>query len=162
LPVLTIIAGPNGSGKSTLTSGLDFAGRENLLDPDAIARRLSPTDPRNAAIASGREVVRRIQNYLGTRVSFAVETTLASRRTLDTMRYAKVNGFRTDLIYICLDTPERGVLRVNQRVLQAVMTCPTRTSAAATCAAWQTCPRPFAFLTARHCSTTPAMNIAGC
>jgi len=118
LPVLTIIAGPNGSGKSTLTSGLDFAGRENLLDPDAIARRLSPTDPRNAAIASGREVVRRIQNYLGTRVSFAVETTLASRRTLDTMRYAKVNGFRTDLIYICLDTPERSVRRVNQRVLQ--------------------------------------------
>ena len=33
VPVLTVIAGPSGSGKSTLTSGLDFAGRENLLDP---------------------------------------------------------------------------------------------------------------------------------
>lgn len=116
--VPTVIAGPNGSGKSTLTSGLDFAGRENLLEPDAIARRLSPSDPRRAAIASGREVIRRIQNYLAGRVSFAVETTLASRRTLETMRYAKVNGFRIDLIYICLDTPERSVLRVNERVLQ--------------------------------------------
>lgn len=118
MPVLTVIAGPNGSGKSTITSGLDFAGRENLLDPDAIARRLSPSDPRYAAIASGREVVRRIQNYLGNRVSFAVETTLASRRTLETMRYAKVKGFRVDPVYICLDTPERSVLRVNERVLQ--------------------------------------------
>lgn len=34
------------------------------------------------------------------------------------MRYAKVKGFRVDLVYICLDTPERSVLRVNERVLQ--------------------------------------------
>ena len=116
--VLTVIAGPNGSGKSTVTSVLDFAGHENLLDADAVARRLSPSDPRRAAIASGREVVRRIQNYLRNRVSFAIETTLASRRTLQTMRYAKVNGFRIDLVYICLDTPERCIVRVNERVLQ--------------------------------------------
>jgi predicted ABC-type ATPase len=117
-PVLTVIAGPNGSGKSTLTTVLDFAGRENLLDPDAIARALNPPDLRRAAIASGREILRRIQNYLDNRVSFAIETTLASRRTLETMRAAKVNGFRIDLVYICLDTPERSVLRVNERVLQ--------------------------------------------
>jgi predicted ABC-type ATPase len=79
---------------------------------------LSPSDPRHAAIASGREFIHRIQNYLASRVSFAVETTLASRRTLETMRYAKINGFRIDLVYICLDTPERSVLRVNERVLQ--------------------------------------------
>lgn len=69
-------------GKSTVTSVLDFAGHENLLDADAFARRLSPSDLRCAAIASGREVVSRIQNYLRNRVSFAIETTLASRRTL--------------------------------------------------------------------------------
>ena len=34
------------------------------------------------------------------------------------MRYAKVNGFPIDLVYICLDTPERGVLRVNESFLQ--------------------------------------------
>ena len=118
MPVLTVIAGPNGSGKSTITSALDFAGRANLLDPDAIAGRLSPADPRRALIASGREIVRRIQNYLDARVSFAIETTLASQRTLETMRSAKANGFRIDLVYICLDTPERSVLRVNERVLQ--------------------------------------------
>ena len=118
MPVLTVIAGPNGSGKSTVTGVLDFAGRENLLDPDAIARRLNPSDPRRATIASGREIVRRIQKYLDSRVSFAIETTLASRRTLETMRTAKVNGFRIDLVFICLDTPERSVLRVNERVLQ--------------------------------------------
>jgi predicted ABC-type ATPase len=34
------------------------------------------------------------------------------------MRYAKVNGFRIDLLCICLDTPERSVLRAHERVLQ--------------------------------------------
>ena len=51
-------------------------------------------------------------------MSFAIKKTLASRRTLETMRSAKVNGFRIDLVYICLDAPERSVLRVNERVLQ--------------------------------------------
>ena len=97
---------------------MDFAGRENPPDADAIARRLSPSDPRHAAVASGREIVRRIQNYLSSQVSFAVETTLASRRTLETMRNAKVNGFRIDLVYICLDTPERSVLRVPREANQ--------------------------------------------
>jgi predicted ABC-type ATPase len=118
VPVLTVVAGPNGSGKSTYTRALDFEGRENLLDPDAISRRLNPGDPRGAAIASAREILDRIQHCLGRRISFAIETTLASKKTLQTMRKAKLSGFVVDLIYICLDTPERSILRVQERVLQ--------------------------------------------
>lgn len=101
-----------------MTGVLDFSGHENLLDPDAIARQLSPSDPHRAAITSGREIVRRIRNYIDARVSFAIETTLASPRTVETMRNAKVNGFGIGLIYICLDTPERSILRVSERVMQ--------------------------------------------
>jgi predicted ABC-type ATPase len=57
VPTLTVIAGPNGSGKSTLTRSVNFEGRERLLDPDAIARRLNPLHPSAAAIASAREVL---------------------------------------------------------------------------------------------------------
>ncbi|HUI78894.1 MAG TPA: hypothetical protein VLY24_13295 [Bryobacteraceae bacterium] len=39
---MTVIAGPNGAGKTTLTKVLDFEGRENRLDPDAIARQINP------------------------------------------------------------------------------------------------------------------------
>jgi hypothetical protein len=63
-PVLTVLAGPNGSGKSSITSSLEFEGRENLLDPDAIARRINPADPYRAAVAAGREVITRTRQYL--------------------------------------------------------------------------------------------------
>jgi len=105
VPVLTVVAGPNGSGKSTLTKALDFEGRENLLDPDAIARRLNPGAPHSVALTAGREILR-------------FETTLASKRTLGMMQKAKVRGFTVQLVYIGLDTSERGILRVQERVLQ--------------------------------------------
>ena len=75
MPTFTLIAGPNGSGKSTLTRTVEFEGRERLLDPDAIARRLNPFNPSMAAIAAGREVLERTSDYFGQGVSFAVETT---------------------------------------------------------------------------------------
>jgi predicted ABC-type ATPase len=47
MPALSVIAGPNGSGKSTLTSAIWLEGNANLIDPDAIARRLDEaTGPR--------------------------------------------------------------------------------------------------------------------
>jgi predicted ABC-type ATPase len=64
LPTLTIIAGPNGSGKSTLTNFFEFEGRERLLDPDAIAVRLNPLSPSASAIAAGREVLQRTEEYV--------------------------------------------------------------------------------------------------
>lgn len=118
MPVLTVIAGPNGSGKSTLTSALDFEGRERLLDPDAIARRLDPANPSSMGIAAGREVLQRVREYLDCRLSFAIETTLASRKTLQTMRDAKSHDFIVNLVYICLDAPEHNLLRVKERARQ--------------------------------------------
>ncbi len=50
MPVLTVFAGPNGSGKSSLIRQVEFEGRENLLEPDAIARRIKPEFPQRAGI----------------------------------------------------------------------------------------------------------------
>jgi predicted ABC-type ATPase len=79
VPTLTVIAGPNGSGKSTLTRSFEFEGRDRLLDPDEIARGLNPLNPSAAAIAAGRDVLKRTADYLIRGLSFAVETTLSSR-----------------------------------------------------------------------------------
>jgi hypothetical protein len=59
VPVLTVFAGPNGSGKSSLIRQVEFEGRENLLEPDAIARRINPELPKLAGISDGREVLLR-------------------------------------------------------------------------------------------------------
>jgi predicted ABC-type ATPase len=116
VPTLTVIAGPNGSGKSTITAGTAFDGKENLLDPDAIAKRISPANPANAAVTAAREVIDRTHTFIARGQSFAIETTLAGRHTLAVMEDAKRNGFRIRLLYVCLDQPERNVLRVGERV----------------------------------------------
>ena len=115
MPTLTVIAGPNGSGKTTLTRSVDFEGRERLLDPDTIARGLNPLNPSAAAIAAGREVLKRTADYLNRGLSFAVETTLASRNRVDLIRKAKSRGYEIHLVFIGLDSPERCITRIRNR-----------------------------------------------
>jgi len=112
VPTLTVIAGPNGSGKSTLSRSVNFEGRSRLLDPDTIARRLNPSHPSAAAIAAGREVLKRTADYLDQGVGFAVETTLSSRSRLDLIREAKSAGYVIHLVFVGLDSPERCITRI--------------------------------------------------
>jgi predicted ABC-type ATPase len=95
---------------------VEFVGRERLLDPDAIARRLNPMNPSAAAIAAGREVVLRTADYLDRGLSFAVETTLSSRSRVDLIREAKSRGFETHLVFIGLGSPDRCISRIKNRV----------------------------------------------
>ena len=115
MPLLTIIAGPNGSGKSTVTQSVDFDGLDRLLDPDAFARALNPMNPAAAAIAAGREVLKRIAGYLASGVSFAVETTLSGKGNLDLIDTAKSRGYEIHLVFVGVDTPERCISRVRNR-----------------------------------------------
>jgi hypothetical protein len=73
MPTLTVIAGPNGSGKSTLTSSIWFEGNANLIDPDAIARRLDAARPARLAIPAAREAILRCRALLAHRDSFTLE-----------------------------------------------------------------------------------------
>jgi predicted ABC-type ATPase len=118
VPTLTVIAGPNGSGKSTVRSFVDFEGRERLLDPDVVARELNPLNPAAAAIAAGREILRRTAEYLSQRVSFAVETTLSGNQILDLIHKAKARDYEIHLVFIALDTPEHCIRRIKNRVAQ--------------------------------------------
>jgi predicted ABC-type ATPase len=115
VPTLTVIAGPNGSGKSTLTRSFEVEGHDRLLDPDTIARGLNPLNPSAAAIAAGRDVLKRTADYLTGGLSFAVETTLSSRGRVDLIRKAKARGYEIHLIFIGLDSPERCITRIRNR-----------------------------------------------
>lgn len=118
MAILTVIAGPNGSGKSSVIRGLEFEGKVRLLEADAIAKRIDPLNPRHAAVAAAREVIRRTREYLKSRQSFAIETTLSSASMIGTMRQASENGYAVHLVYVCLDNPERSIQRVRERVAQ--------------------------------------------
>jgi predicted ABC-type ATPase len=115
VPTLTVIAGPNGSGKSTFTGSIEFEGRDRLLDPDTIARGLNPLNPSAAALAAGRDILKRTADYLNRGLSFAVETTLSSRGRVDLIRKAKSRGYEVHLVFIGLDSPERCITRIRNR-----------------------------------------------
>ena len=93
-------------------------GRQNLLEPDAVARRINPECPREAGIAAGREVLRRTAEYIYRQESFAIETTLAGSWTNFVIKTALERSFFTRLFYVCVDNPERSIQRVRERVAQ--------------------------------------------
>jgi predicted ABC-type ATPase len=85
---LTIVAGPNGSGKTSVIRRVEFAGRANLLEADAIASRICAAAPMRAAIPAGRGVLRRAQQFLDSCEDFAIETTLSGNWTRRVIRRA--------------------------------------------------------------------------
>jgi predicted ABC-type ATPase len=99
-------------------SEIEFGGRENLLEPDAIARRIRPEFPHRAGVSAGKEVLRRTLEYLRAGEGFAVETTLAGNWTSSAIKGALDRSFFTRVFYICLDNPERSIQRVRERVAQ--------------------------------------------
>lgn len=72
---------------------LDFIGRENLLEADAIAERIQTNDPGSAALAAGREVLLRTYAYINSHQDFAIETTLAGSWTATVIRTALQERF---------------------------------------------------------------------
>lgn len=113
MPLLTVIAGPNGAGKSTAIRQLMPIGE--VVNVDDIARGLIGVS-RN--VAAGRLALARIEELLESHSDFNFETTLSSNHALHVMRSAAARGYRVELAYIILRSPELHVARVQQRVAQ--------------------------------------------
>ena len=132
MPKPTVVAGPNGSGKSTLRQSAFFEGLERMLDPDALARDLSPADPSAAAVAAGRQALKLTEEYLNAKVSFSVETTLAGHRMIALMRAARERGYEVNLAFVAIEAPERCINRIRERVARGGHLFRTSTYGAAT------------------------------
>lgn len=80
-PLAAIIAGPNGAGKTTMAPAIleSYNGLDQFVNADIIARTISPLNPENAALRSGKLMLRRIQELIDIRESFLLETTLSGR-----------------------------------------------------------------------------------
>lgn len=117
-PVAVIIAGSNGSGKSTIAPELlrDFAGVREFVNADVIASGLSGFQSESVAFLAGRLMLGRLRELASHRVSFAFETTLASRSFAPWLCTLKPLGYEVFLFYLWLETPELAVARVRMRV----------------------------------------------
>ena len=111
MPTLFVVAGPNGCGKSTLTRTTWFRGVD-VIDPDAIARTMAPGTPVQAA----REALRQRREALRAGRTHLVETTLAGSGILRLMEAARTAGYRIELHYVCVDSPDQALNRIRTRV----------------------------------------------
>ena len=87
-----------------------------FVNSDEFAKSLSPFHPENASIQASRYMLLKIRYLLKRRSDFAVETTLATRTLLKTVRMAQAAGYSVTLLYFWLNSPELAIERVKARV----------------------------------------------
>lgn len=118
-PSVVVLAGPNGAGKSTVAPVLlqGALGVAEFVDADVIARGLSAFNPEAVALAAGRLMVRRLRELARQRVSFAFETTLASRSFAPWLTGLMASGYSFHLVFLWLPSADFAVERVANRVL---------------------------------------------
>jgi predicted ABC-type ATPase len=64
----------------------------------------------------GGKALKLTEEYLKAKVSFAVETTLAGHRIIELMRRAKESGYEVNLAFVALNSPEKNISRIRDRV----------------------------------------------
>ena len=78
---LYIIAGCNGAGKTTASFTIlpEILHCKEFVNADEIAKGLSPFQPEKVAVEAGRIMINRINDLFKENLSFAFETTLATK-----------------------------------------------------------------------------------
>ena len=119
-PRCVIIAGPNGAGKTTFACEYlpNEAGMLHFVNADLIAAGLSPLKPKLAMLAAGRLMLREIDRLASARESFAFESTLSGRSYLSRIRRWKASGYRIEILFLKLDSPNLALARIRARVKQ--------------------------------------------
>jgi len=116
MPIAVLLAGPNGAGKTTFINQFlrERAEAFHFVNPDEVARN-TPAGP-NRDLAAGRLVLERLQELVGDRADFVLETTLATRSHAVRIRDWKTAGYRVELVYLRPPSADFSVMRVARRV----------------------------------------------
>ncbi|MBI5330912.1 MAG: zeta toxin family protein [Betaproteobacteria bacterium] len=117
---IILIAGPNGAGKTTFACEFlpNEAACPNFVNADLIAAGLSPFAPEAAAVRAGRIMLEQIAAHVRRREDFALETTLSGRGYAKRIPEWQALGYRVELFFLALPSPEIAIARVAMRVRQ--------------------------------------------
>ena len=113
MKIYTIIGGVNGCGKSSLTGALKAERRDLgvIIDVDKLAAELGGDN-----LEAGRAAIKKIDDCLSRGISFTQETTLAGRKTEQTIKRARDLGYTIRLYYIGLNSANECLKRIENRV----------------------------------------------
>ena len=96
-----------------------------FVNADEIAKGLSPFRPEEVAIEAGKLMLQRIDLLLSRHVTFAIETTLATKSYKNLVESAKAAGYNVILLFFWLSSPRMAEMRVAQRVASGGHNIPT-------------------------------------
>lgn len=128
-PIVVVLAGPNGAGKSTTAPVLlqGALGVTEFVNADDIAREMSGGCQEGTAIAAGRVMLTRLRELAPRRVSFAFETTLASRSFAPWLKGLSSSGYTVHLVFLWLPSADFALARVADRVRRGGHDVPAET-----------------------------------
>jgi len=128
-PTVVVLAGPNDAGKSTAAPSLlhGALGVTEFVNADDIARGLSAFDSERAALPAGRVMLGRLRELVRQRISFAFETTLASRSFASWLARLKRDGYSIQIVFLWLPSGDFAIDRVSDRVRMGGHSVPAET-----------------------------------
>ena len=117
-PTIYLIAGCNGAGKTTFAR--EFLTTElkclRFLNPDEIARGISPLDPQAGLFTAGRILLQQFRTHVARQESFTFESTLSGRSYVALLKEAKAAGYIVEAHYLVVPDADFAVQRVKARV----------------------------------------------
>jgi len=90
----------------------------NFVNADLIASGLSPLRPELANVAAGRLFLAELDRLARAKANFAFETTLSGLTYVARLKRWKAAGYRIEIIFLRLRSPQLAVRRVAARVRQ--------------------------------------------
>jgi predicted ABC-type ATPase len=116
--LLIVVAGPNGAGKSTFVETFLKPTGILIVNPDGVAKGLSPDSPEDVAYEAARVADTWRRDLAARGVSFCMETVFSDPQgaKLEFLQECQSNGYTIILVFIGLESAELSRGRVIQRV----------------------------------------------
>ena len=113
-----VVAGPNGAGKSTFVETFLKSTGMLVVNPDDVARGLSPDTPDAIAYEAARVADSWRRDLVARGVSFCMETVFSDPHgaKLDFLKRVSIAGLRRVLVFIGLESADLSRGRVMERV----------------------------------------------
>ncbi|EJM0816173.1 zeta toxin family protein [Campylobacter jejuni] len=117
-PTATIFAGVNGAGKTTLyfltqEQGINLGYRINV---DEIAQSIGDHRDRQTQVRASKIAIKMRKVYINDKLNFNQETTLCGKAILNLFSELKEHGYKINLHFVGLDSPQTAKARVKIRV----------------------------------------------